>query len=65
MLDLWNVENVELRLDGMRIFDTLLSSPHQLFIDNLIGQYLGKKIVQVQTWKNSENLLVAVRYTVH
>jgi len=40
VLDLWNVENVELRLDGMRIFDTLLSSPHQLFIDNLIGQYL-------------------------
>ena len=45
MVDLWDAENVELRLDGMRIFDTLLSSPHQLFIDNLIGQYLGKNSV--------------------
>ena len=45
MVDLWDAENVELRLDGMRIFDTLLASPHQLFIDNLIGQYLGKNSV--------------------
>ena len=42
MLEFWS-EPGELKIDALRVFDSILSSPHQLFIDCLLGHYLGNK----------------------
>ncbi|XP_023342087.1 protein FAM160B1 isoform X2 [Eurytemora carolleeae] len=39
ILEFWS-EPGELKIDALRVFDSILSSPHQLFIDCLLGQYL-------------------------
>ena len=40
-MEFWSNDG-DLKIDALRVFDSILSSPHKLFIDNLLGQYLGR-----------------------